>query len=188
MAVKKRKVEEILTLIENRPDKWEQGSWVTSHELTAKERKELEEGRVDICGTQACVAGWAMLFSKEWRPELSNDKKFIQGMVHAETGQSVEEFAVANPRRFHNDWDGQPSAEEVYIKEGARLLGLTLGQAHHVFLDMHYESDRPKTFTDSVRHYLGMKTKWGTKFDAEGYVEQFALGEDSETLYGRAYA
>lgn len=162
---------DVLDLIEKTPTKWEQSSWISVITISDEQKNLLDQEQYELCGTQACVAGWAMLLSHEWKPQLEkyDDTLWsVTGFLRASDGSSASEVAEENCQ----------DEDSVYITEGMRLLGLAdRDQAAHIFLYMAYSEHAPKTFTDNVRQYLGLPTKWGTTFDGDGYNLTWAEGE-----------
>lgn len=172
-------LDQILNLIETTPSKWEQMSWLGETIIDEEQKRLLDLAQYELCGTQACVAGWAMLLSKDWKPviePLGDGQYNIKQMVRASDAATVSQVAE------EDDMD----EDNVYIKYGAQLLGLTWSQAKHIFLYMPYEQERPKTFTDRIRDYLELPTKWGATFDPEDEDSDpltYAEGESDDDLY-----
>lgn len=147
-------LEQVLELIETRPEKWNQGEWVNGDHLTEQQVKDYEAGKYELCGTQACVAGWAMIFSNDYKPFLqkSGDTNYITAIVDIETDETINE--ICN----REDLD----LNSYYVTHGSRVLGLDEAQGKQIFLHMEYDRESPKTFTDKVRLYLGLPAKHGT--------------------------
>ncbi len=170
-TINKTLLERVLGLIEEKPDKWAQESWVTSSALDEDELRLLQEGKYGECGTTGCVAGWALIFSQDWRPRLSEPNNLRFAYVHdverVSDGKSITEIAQEMGLR----------PDDLYMKEGARLLGLDQEDAHYIFIEMSYNSDMPLTFTDRVRDYLGLSTKHGARFNEHNEIVEAAEGE-----------
>lgn len=160
-------LEKVLNLIEEKPEKWEQASWVDSRELTPGQLADMQAGKYEMCGTTACVAGWALLLSGQYEPELSPTGKYVISIREKATGLSLEQM------------DDGDDADSIYERLGAELLGLDHDQAYRIFLGMRYDSQLPKTFTDQVRFYLGLPPKHGTVFgESEVDIISPAKGEE----------
>jgi hypothetical protein len=144
----------VLDLIDDKPHKWQQGSWIDGY-VDQEVREAFEQGRYTECGTQACVAGWAVLLAGKLKPQIGRYGRQLVGFLDNDGGE------VASPRF---------QAEE--------LLGIDVWQAHYVFLDMPYDKAAPHTFTDQVRVFFGLPAKWGTDVT-------FTRKEDCDVAYYR---
>lgn len=149
----------VLTLIDTKPEKWSQGAWFAGKAENEEQVAAAAKGQTNICGTTACVAGWAVLMSEKFQPILTRRGRtyFVDDLLRLSDKRSISDLEDSN------EWDWEVKGQE--------LLGLSYAQAHYIFCNMDYNQSHPHSFTDSVRVYLGLKPKWGTVveiYDGDG--------------------
>ena len=145
MTINTELLERVFDLIRKDPAHWDQSGWIIGTQGEV-DLSMIDKGQPELCGTTCCIAGWAMLLSGEFRPVFNDTNTFINDMIEVSSGSTTNEIAESEDSSY-NDPD------EVYLWEGARLLGLTEAQATHLFLRMEPIFD-PETEEYDVEDFI----------------------------------